>query len=411
LYEREHVSAEPQERSPDVGAERDLRADPGALAGSIDQSVHLENVTKAFDQLVAVREMNLEIGRGEFFTLLGPSGCGKTTTLRMVAGFEQPSAGRILIEGTDVAGLPAHKRPTNTVFQSYALFPHLSVRENVAFGLERKKVDKSEIDRRVKAELERVGLASEVNRRPNQLSGGMQQRVALARALVNLPKVLLLDEPLGALDLKLRKGLQIELKRIQRDVGITFVYVTHDQEEALTMSDRIAVMNRGRVEQCDEPETVYERPSTTFVAGFIGVSNLMPGQVVSANGARSRVKLDSGIEIEAPTDGVVTGERCHAVVRPEKLRLDPRDGTAPDGWPSVEGMVESSVYLGTATQIIVRLPGDVPMTVLVPNADEAERSRLPGGGVPVRLSWAPEHIHVVRESEAPPAAANQEGQA
>ena len=387
--------------------------DPGVLSGSKgsgEPSVRLENVTKAFDQLVAVREMNLEIGRGEFFTLLGPSGCGKTTTLRMVAGFEQPTAGQILIEGSDVAGLPAHKRPTNTVFQSYALFPHLSVRENVAFGLERKKIDKREVEQRVQAELERVGLASELNRRPNQLSGGMQQRVALARALVNLPKVLLLDEPLGALDLKLRKGLQIELKGIQRDVGITFVYVTHDQEEALTMSDRIAVMNRGRVEQCDAPEAVYERPSTTFVAGFIGVSNLMPGQVVSANGASSRVKLDAGIEIEAPTDGVATGERCHAVVRPEKLRLDPRDGPARDGWPSVEGMVESSVYLGTATQIIVRLPGDVPMTVLVPNADEAERSRLPGGGVPVRLSWAPEHIHVVRESEAPAAAINQEGQ-
>jgi spermidine/putrescine transport system ATP-binding protein len=378
--------------------------------GSTEPSVHLENVTKAFDQLVAVREMNLEIGRGEFFTLLGPSGCGKTTTLRMVAGFEQPTAGQILIEGSNVAGLPAHKRPTNTVFQSYALFPHLSVRDNVAFGLERKRIDKREIEQRVESELERVGLAAELNRRPNQLSGGMQQRVALARALVNLPKVLLLDEPLGALDLKLRKGLQVELKNIQRDVGITFVYVTHDQEEALTMSDRIAVMNRGRIEQVDTPESVYERPSTTFVAGFIGVSNLMPGQVVSANGSRSRVKLDSGIEIEAPSDGVAAGERCHAVVRPEKLRLDARDGRAPDGWPSIEGMVESSVYLGTATQIVVRLPGEVPMTVLVPNADEAERSRLPGGGAPVRLSWAPEHIHVVRESEAPAAATNPEGQ-
>ncbi len=262
----------------------------------------------------------------------------------------------------------------------------------------------------METELERVGLAAEINRRPNQLSGGMQQRVALARALVNLPKVLLLDEPLGALDLKLRKGLQIELKGIQREVGITFVYVTHDQEEALTMSDRIAVMNRGRVEQVDVPEAVYERPMTTFVAGFIGVSNLMPGQVVSANG-RSRVKLDAGIEIDAPSNGVGPGERCHAVVRPEKLRLDPRDGGSPDGWPSVDGMVESSVYLGTATQVVVRLPGDVPMTVLIPNADEAERSRLPGGGAPVRLSWAPEHIHVVRESAAPAPATNQvEGQ-
>jgi spermidine/putrescine transport system ATP-binding protein len=367
-----------------------------------DESVHLRGVTKAFGDFVAVQDLDLEIGQGEFFTLLGPSGCGKTTTLRMIAGFEQPTAGEVLIEGTNVAGLPAHKRPTNTVFQSYALFPHLSVGENVAFGLERKKVSGADIKSRVAAELERVGLAGEINRRPNQLSGGQQQRVALARALVNLPKVLLLDEPLGALDLKLRKGLQIELKRIQREVGITFVYVTHDQEEALTMSDRIAVMNRGRIEQCDEPEAVYERPTTTFVAGFIGVSNLMPGQVTSANGTGSRVKLDTGVEIEAPVEGLSTGARCHAVVRPEKLLISTNGSAAPGNpnWPSVQGQVESSVFLGTATQIVVKLPGDVAMTVLVPNADEAERNRLPGGGANVSLSWAPEHIHVVRESEA-----------
>src|SRR5947207_6337716 len=263
-----------------------------------DPTVRLERVSKHFGDLVAVRDLDLDIGRGEFFTLLGPSGCGKTTTLRMVAGFEQPTAGRVLIEGEDVAGLPSYKRPTNTVFQSYALFPHLSVSENVAFGLRRKKVPKSETKERVQAELERVGLTAEINRRPNQLSGGMQQRVALARALVNLPKVLLLDEPLGALDLKLRKGLQVELKRIQRDVGITFVYVTHDQEEALTMSDRIAVMSNGVVEQVDTPESVYERPNTTFVAGFIGVSNLMPGTVTSAGGGRARIRLDSRRAVE-----------------------------------------------------------------------------------------------------------------
>ena len=366
-------------------------------------SVNLQGVSKAFDDFVAVREMDLDIAEGEFFTMLGPSGCGKTTTLRMIAGFEQPTTGSIKIDGADVAGLPAHKRPTNTVFQSYALFPHLSVGENVAFGLERKKVGKDEVKKRVESELERVGLAREINRRPNQLSGGMQQRVALARALVNLPKVLLLDEPLGALDLKLRKGLQLELKGIQRDVGITFVYVTHDQEEALTMSDRIAVMNRGRIEQCAGPEDVYERPTTTFVAGFIGVSNLMPGEVTSANGT-TRVRLDAGVEIEAPTNGLSTGERCHAVVRPEKLQLDPKDAPARDGWPHVEGLVESSVYLGTSTQIVVQLTGGTRMTVLVPNADEAERARLPGGGADVKLSWAPEHIHVVRESESPVAA-------
>jgi spermidine/putrescine transport system ATP-binding protein len=222
-----------------------------------------------------------------------------------------------------------------------------------------------------------------------------------------MPKVLLLDEPLGALDLKLRKGLQLELKRIQRDVGITFVYVTHDQEEALTMSDRIAVMNRGLVEQCAVPEAVYERPSTTFVAGFIGVSNLMPATVASANGERGRVRLDSGVELEADISGFDAGERAHAVVRPEKLDILDA-GASTDGRPSVEGIVESSVFLGTATQIVVRLTDDVRMTVLVPNADEVERARLPGGGVRVRLSWAPEHMHLVRESAAsqpPPAAA------
>jgi spermidine/putrescine transport system ATP-binding protein len=252
-------------------------------------------------------------------------------------------------------------------------------------------------------------LAAEANRRPSQLSGGQQQRVALARALVNLPKVLLLDEPLGALDLKLRKGLQIELKRIQREVGITFVYVTHDQEEALTMSDRIAVMSNGIVEQVDTPERVYERPSTTFVAGFIGVSNLMPATVTAASGERGTIRLDSGPELETQVNGVATGERCHAVVRPEKLRID-SNGRTPDDWPSVEGIVESSVFLGTATQIIVRLTDHVPLTVLVPNADEQERAGLPGGGVRVRLSWAPDHIHVVRESEAATARTSNEGE-
>ncbi len=361
-------------------------------------TVRLDGVSKHFGDLVAVRDLELEIGRGEFFTMLGPSGCGKTTTLRMVAGFEEPTAGRVLIDGQDVVGLPSHKRPTNTVFQSYALFPHLSVAKNVAFGLRRKKVPKREITERVAAELERVGLASEGNRRPNQLSGGQQQRVALARALVNLPKVLLLDEPLGALDLKLRKGLQVELKRIQREVGITFVYVTHDQEEALTMSDRIAVMSNGAVEQVDTPENVYERPRTTFVAGFIGVSNLMPGTVTSASGGTGKIRLESGPELEAQVDGLEPGDRCHAVVRPEKLMIQHASESTDGRLPAVDGVVESSVYLGTSTQIVVRLPAEVSMTVLVPNASEAERARLPGGGAAVRLSWAPEHIHVVRES-------------
>ncbi len=360
-------------------------------------SVELIGVSKRFTGITAVDDVSLDLAEGEFFTMLGPSGCGKTTTLRMIGGFEQPTEGTVRIDGEDVSGLPAHKRPTNTVFQSYALFPHMSVEDNVAFGLRRKRVSKGEIGDRVAAELKRVGLAAEANRRPSQLSGGQQQRVALARALVNLPKVLLLDEPLGALDLKLRKELQVELKGIQRDVGITFVYVTHDQEEALTMSDRIAVMNHGRVEQVADPETVYDQPETTFVAGFIGVSNLMPAKVTGAG----EIQLDQGPTLSAETPSLRPGDRCHAVVRPEKLRIDAlaaAGAASSNGLPTVEGTVESSLYLGTSTQIAVDLGDGVRMTVLVPNASEAERRRLPGGGVRVELSWEPENMHVVRES-------------
>ena len=355
--------------------------------------VVLSSVTKQFGDLTAVDAIDLEIEEGEFFTMLGPSGCGKTTTLRMIAGFEDVTDGRLTIDDEDMTGIPPHKRPTNTVFQSYALFPHLSVKDNVAFGLKRKGTEKKEIERRVREELDRVGLAGEANRRPSQLSGGMQQRVALARALVNLPRVLLLDEPLGALDLKLRKGLQLELKKIQQEVGITFVYVTHDQEEALTMSDRIAVMNRGHIEQIGDPEEVYDRPTTTFVAGFIGVSNLMPG-VIRRSGERGEVELDGGVKVTTDVDGFSVGERCHAVVRPEKLAI----GTSGRGDPSVEGLVESSIYLGTSTQLIVKLAEEVRMTVLVPNTDETERQQLPGGGANVKLSWTPDHMHVVKES-------------
>jgi spermidine/putrescine transport system ATP-binding protein len=363
-------------------------------------SVYLDRVTKRFGDFVAVRDLTLAVERGKFFTLLGPSGCGKTTTLRMVAGFEEPSDGRILLDGTDVAGQPPFKRPTNTVFQSYALFPHLSVEDNVGFGLRRQGVGREEVRRRVAEELELVGLAREAKRKPAQLSGGQQQRVALARALVNRPAVLLLDEPLGALDLKLRKGLQIELKRIQREVGITFLYVTHDQEEALAMSDRIAVMNRGVVEQVAAPEEVYERPRTTFVAGFIGVSNLMPGRVVSADGDRTEIELDAGVRVSASAggDGLRTGERCYAVVRPEKLRIERADEPAGGTGAHVEGIVESSLYVGTSTQFVVRLPDGVGMTVLVPNVDEEERRRLPAAGVRVRLVWAPGHMHIVHEA-------------
>ena len=366
-------------------------------------SVSLRGVTKRFGDFAAVRDMDLDIPRGQFFTMLGPSGCGKTTTLRMMAGFEEPSEGIVLLDGEDVTGQPPFRRPTNTVFQSYALFPHLSVERNVAFGLQRKRISKDEVQRRVGDELERVGLAAEAKRKPRQLSGGQQQRVALARALVNRPAVLLLDEPLGALDLKLRKQLQVELKRIQQDVGITFVYVTHDQEEALTMSDRIAVMNRGVVEQLDVPEEIYERPSTTFVAGFIGVSNLMPGEVVGTGPGTAELRLDAGPTVRAGAAGATVGERAHAVVRPEKLQLHPTNGGGPDGRPSVDGQVESSLYLGTATQVIVKLPDGTRMTVLVPNTDEEARRRLPAAGDSARLTWSAENIHMVKEKPAQPA--------
>jgi spermidine/putrescine transport system ATP-binding protein len=370
-------------------------------------SVRLERVTKRFGELAAVRSLSLDLARGEFFTLLGPSGCGKTTTLRIVAGFEEPSEGRVLLDGEDVTDRPAFKRPTNTVFQSYALFPHLSVEQNVGFGLRRRKVPKSEVRQRVAEELERVGLSAEANRKPAQLSGGQQQRVALARALVNRPAVLLLDEPLGALDLKLRKQLQVELKRIQREVGITFLYVTHDQEEALTMSDRIAVMNRGVIEQMDGPEAVYERPRTTFVAGFIGVSNLMPGKVERVDGESAELRLDAGVTVRTESTGARAGERVYGVVRPEKLELYPVEEGAPAGDPAVEGLVESTLYLGTATQVVVRLRDGTAMTVLVPNSDEAVRRRIPDTGARTRLAWAREGIHMVREAEGGERAADE----
>jgi len=360
----------------------------------MDTSVSLDSVSKRFGSVEAVRSLDLDIRRGEFFTLLGPSGCGKTTTLRMIAGFEEPTGGRVLIDGEDMQGMPPFRRPTNTVFQSYALFPHLSVEDNVAFGLKRKRVPRDEIATRVGEELERVGLTAEAKRRPRQLSGGQQQRVALARALVNRPSVLLLDEPLGALDLKLRKRLQVELKEIQRDVGITFVYVTHDQEEALTMSDRIAVMNEGVVEQIAGAEEVYERPASSFVAGFIGVSNLLPGEVVAANGQGRSVKLDGGALVPLAEDSELgPGERCQAIVRPEKLVVN----AAENGGAGVRGVLESSVYLGTATQLVARMPDGASLTALVPNVDEEARRRLPSPGEEIHLSWAPEHLHIVRE--------------
>jgi spermidine/putrescine transport system ATP-binding protein len=356
--------------------------------------IELDHVSRRFEaDRAAVDDVALAIAPGEFFSLLGPSGCGKTTTLRMIAGFEEPDSGRVLIEGEDVTFVSPRRRAVHMVFQDYALFPHMSVAENVAFGLKIKKTSRDETVARVRETLESMQLAELAGRRPAQLSGGQRQRVALSRALVNRPAALLLDEPLGALDLKLRKEMQLELKQIQQRTETTFVYVTHDQEEALTMSDRIAVMNKGRIEQVADPEQVYDKPASSFVAGFIGVSNLMPGKVAKA-GKSGEVELDSGVKAPADAEGFKAGDRCHAVVRPEKLEIGPGGR----GDPSVEGVVESSLYLGTATQMIVQLPGEVRMTVLVPNADEAERQKLPGGGAKVKLSWATEHMHLVRES-------------
>ena len=279
--------------------------------------VRLDQITKRFHEVVAVDDLSLEVERGEFFSMLGPSGCGKTTTLRMIGGFEEATTGTIYLGDADVTGLPPFKRDVNTVFQNYALFPHLTVFENVAFGLRRRKVPDAEIGTQVTAMLELVELPGYEKRKPSQLSGGQQQRVALARALINRPRVLLLDEPLGALDLKLRKQMQLELKRIQTEVGITFIYVTHDQEEAMTMSDRIAVMRAGRIEQLGNPEELYERPRTAFVAGFLGVSNLLEGEVAGRDGSLVTVRLPDGTLLRAPADGVASSGGVRIGVGPE----------------------------------------------------------------------------------------------
>jgi spermidine/putrescine transport system ATP-binding protein len=297
-------------------------------------------VTKRFGDMVAVDDVTIEVARGEFFSLLGPSGCGKTTSLRMIAGFEEPNEGRVVLTGQDIVGVPPFKRNVNTVFQSYALFPHLTVADNVAFGLRRKKISKSDIKDRVKHYLDLVQLPGYDDRRPGQLSGGQQQRVALARALVNEPAVLLLDEPLGALDLKLRKQMQLELMRIQREVGVTFIYVTHDQEEALVMSDRIAVMSQGKVEQVGYPEDIYERPATRFVAGFIGTSNIVEGEVTGRLGDFLQISSAPGdrLLVPAPADRPISaGENLAFTVRPEKLRVQGVDDPVAEQLCTVSG--------------------------------------------------------------------------
>ena len=336
-----------------------------ATAPAGTAAVRLEGVEKRFGDVVAVAGIDLDVADGEFFSMLGPSGSGKTTTLRMIAGFDLPTAGRILLHGEDVSRRPPFERDVNTVFQDYALFPHMSVGDNVGYALMIRKVPASERTTRVTEALRMVRLEGYERRRPGQLSGGQRQRVALARALVNRPRVLLLDEPLGALDLKLREEMQIELKAIQQEVGITFIYVTHDQEEALTMSDRLAVFSRGRIEQVGTPADVYERPATRFVAGFVGTSNLLVGEA-------ARAILGS--------DGTFT-------VRPEKIRLgEPGDPTAADE-ASATGIIREVVYLGPDTRYIVSLDAGGELVVTQQNLATSSMEALSAKGRAVRLTW------------------------
>ena len=335
--------------------------------------VQLESVTKAYGDVVAVDDLTLDIAAGEFFTMLGPSGSGKTTTLRLIAGFESPDQGRVLLKGVDVTKRPPYARDVNTVFQDYALFPHLSVGQNVAYGLKVKRVARAERKRRSAEALELVRLGGLQGRKPSQLSGGQRQRVALARAIVNRPQVLLLDEPLGALDLKLRQEMQVELKRIQQEVGITFVYVTHDQEEALTMSDRLAVFNHGRIEQIGGPAEVYEHPETEFVAGFVGVSNVLARTL---NGRPSRF-----------------------TVRPEKIHILEEHESAGPGAHSETGRIRDVVYVGMVTRYAVELDEGGELMVIRQNLETTSGEALEARGRRVRLAWRPEHTYAIETGE------------
>ncbi len=384
---------------PDRQASREGRAlgRPGVRTNVPAVDVRLVDVVKRFGEAVAVDHIDLEVEDGEFFSLLGPSGCGKTTTLRMIGGFEEPTSGLIELQGQDVTWLPPYRRNVNTVFQSYALFPHLSIFENVAFGLRRRAVKDSEIRSRVSEMLALVELPGYEKRKPNQISGGQAQRVALARALINRPAVLLLDEPLGALDLKLRRQMQVELKRIQQEVGITFIYVTHDQEEAMTMSDRIAVMNRGRYEQLGDPASLYERPTTPFVAGFLGISNLLPGTVEGAEGDHATVRLADDTRVRAPSSLVGGFTEVSIGVRPEKIRLRESGDETPAGHNELSGVVRDASYLGVSTQYQIEAKGGTTLTVYEQNVERATRTELWAPGEAVRLTWSPDHSFVVHD--------------
>ncbi|HMJ34852.1 MAG TPA: ABC transporter ATP-binding protein [Baekduia sp.] len=376
-----------------------LPEDPVDVAASSETDIRLEGVTKRFGDTVAVDDLTLSIERGAFYALLGPSGCGKTTTLRMIGGFEDPSAGTIYLGGDAVTNLPPYRRDVNTVFQSYALFPHLSVERNVAFGLERRKVSKAEVRRRVGETLELVQLGPLAKRKPAQLSGGQQQRVALARALVNHPRALLLDEPLGALDLRLRRQLQIELKRIQREVGITFVHVTHDQEEAMSMADTIAVMNEGRIEQAGSPVELYETPDTEFVARFLGVSNLVDAKLSERAGDLCTVVTHDGARLLVPSGrlGQDAADAVRVGVRPEKIDLVAAGTEVPAGRNVLRGTVTVGAFLGVSVQYLVRAAGGEELTVFAQNRSGSDSSAF-GPGQDVLLTWEPMHTFVVKRS-------------
>ncbi|MFZ5882785.1 MAG: ABC transporter ATP-binding protein [Chloroflexota bacterium] len=343
------------------------------MTSQTQSAIRFDNVSKSFGNVKAVDQANLEIRDGEFFSLLGPSGSGKTTCLRMIAGFEVPTSGHIYLYGQDVSNLPPYERDVNTVFQDYALFPHMSVGDNIAYGLMVKGVPKSERTKRVDEMLELVQLTGYADRKPSQLSGGQRQRVALARALINHPKVLLLDEPLGALDLKLRQQMQVELKAIQKRVGITFIFVTHDQEEALTMSDRIAVFNEGKIVQVGTPAEIYEHPATAFVAGFVGTSNLVSGEVAKR----------------------ITGREIRFSIRPEKIHMGTMDTKIEADSYSADGVVRDVIYLGLYTRYLIELNGGGDLVVVEQNLKTTSMDVLKVKGQPVRLHWKKEHIREV----------------
>jgi spermidine/putrescine transport system ATP-binding protein len=367
-----------------------------AATSSNDAVITVEHVFKRFGDYVAVRDANFTIRRGEFFSMLGPSGCGKTTTLRMIAGFEEPTEGRILLEGRDVSHTPPYRRNVNTVFQHYALFPHMSVYDNVAFGPRSLKLTDSEVEKRVQELLGVVRLANFAHRKPAQLSGGQQQRVALARALVNYPSALLLDEPLGALDLKLRQAMQIELKRIQREVRITFIYVTHDQEEALTMSDRIAVMNEGRVEQIGTPEEIYHSPATVFVANFIGSANLLPATVADVRGSMATAVLARDYRIELPSGswGAKAGGGAWVMVRPERLRLSAAAGPGKSALPTT---VQHVVFQGPVVRCGLRAADG---TQLVAHVGPEDALPAVQPGQTLYVSWEADAARLLPPGEA-----------